>query len=398
MNNIVINTLFNNILEKYNLLLNRIQNFILFFASVKKINHLLELINNNKDKSKDILTLSNSKKFSLRDSKYKDVEIEELQLGIYTKIIEYREKIESLKSKALLKEFFSFVKQKNYSENIFLNENMYLESESKMKLSLYSHNVLYNVIFLTNNFINCLVNDKLILENLCMSYRMEDVLKLKEAYKMYKNIYLNDVKEEDVYTLLNFYYIAVENCGNFKEYLEYILNYQNFFDSRISNIKEKLERSKTEKDIIIDQFGNNINGQYYNKLSFDYNEKYYHDDNTKNNRIYKLENLAMNWTETDYKKFHEGLEKFKTHQLANRKIATYMGTHIQTSHVKYYRSKILKQEKDKRKMDKNSKIKQMKKQKRNIQWKINLKQGSLPSVDQVNQSNNLITSENNCNI
>jgi len=204
---------------------------------------------------------------------------------------------------------------------------------------------------------------------------------------MYKQIYLDEITNDKIDGFIHFYYVAIENSGNFKEYSEYILKYQNFFDSRISKIKEKLQRSKTEKNLVIEQFGNNIDEQYYNNLAIEYNDKYYYHESSKLDRIYKLENLALNWTEKDFKKFYEGLEKYKSHQLANRKIATYMGPHIQSSHVKFYRGRILKQEKDKRKNDKNVKIKEMRKFKRNSQWKINVKKNG--NGHEVSESENL---------
>jgi hypothetical protein len=41
------------------------------------------------------------------------------------------------------------------------------------------------------------------------------------------------------------------------------------------------------------------------------------------------------WTEEEYSKFLEGVEKFKDEPLANRKIASYMGSHIDSNHVRY---------------------------------------------------------------
>mmetsp|Transcript_20835 Transcript_20835/g.38680 ORF Transcript_20835/g.38680 Transcript_20835/m.38680 type:complete len:357 (+) Transcript_20835:431-1501(+) len=43
------------------------------------------------------------------------------------------------------------------------------------------------------------------------------------------------------------------------------------------------------------------------------------------------------WSKDDFDKFYEGLELFNTEQLANKKIARYMGRHIDPNHVRYER-------------------------------------------------------------
>ena len=45
------------------------------------------------------------------------------------------------------------------------------------------------------------------------------------------------------------------------------------------------------------------------------------------------------WTEKDYKKFQDAMELFDDQALANKKIAQYMGSHIDSNHVRYERQK-----------------------------------------------------------
>jgi len=43
------------------------------------------------------------------------------------------------------------------------------------------------------------------------------------------------------------------------------------------------------------------------------------------------------WTENDYSKFQEAFDLFDDQALANKKIAQYMGSHIDSNHVRYER-------------------------------------------------------------
>ena len=47
----------------------------------------------------------------------------------------------------------------------------------------------------------------------------------------------------------------------------------------------------------------------------------------------------LQWTKEDYAKFEEAMDLYNSDQLANKKIAKFMGRHIDANHVRYERAK-----------------------------------------------------------
>ena len=57
------------------------------------------------------------------------------------------------------------------------------------------------------------------------------------------------------------------------------------------------------------------------------------------------------WTEKDYAKFKEAFDLYDDATLANKKIAQFMGSHIDSNHVRYERWKYKKNVKDMEKLN-----------------------------------------------
>jgi hypothetical protein len=127
--------------------------------------------------------------------------------------------------------------------------------------------------------------------------------------------------------------------------------------------------NQSEINIFEKQFCSNITDQKLNFIEDEYVNNYYLNPDNIDKRIYKTENAGINWSNEDLKKFDDGLRLFGHCQLANNKIAKYMGSHIEVSHVKLFRGKISKERRIKKKKEKEQKICEMKK-KRNLNWKV----------------------------
>lgn len=51
------------------------------------------------------------------------------------------------------------------------------------------------------------------------------------------------------------------------------------------------------------------------------------------------------WSDLDFERFNEGVELFKDSQLSNKKIAKYMGEHIDPLRIRYEKIKYMKTKK-----------------------------------------------------
>jgi len=73
----------------------------------------------------------------------------------------------------------------------------------------------------------------------------------------------------------------------------------------------------------------NVAERYFNQ---------YNTENLKKKRSYRyFSDERKPWANQDYKRFYEGIKKFNNESLANKKIAKYMGKHIDPNHVRYER-------------------------------------------------------------
>jgi hypothetical protein len=180
-----------------------------------------------------------------------------------------------------------------------------------------------------------------------------------------------------------FYCVTVEKIRNYEGCLQLMNEYKSFIDNNkiyLENQANAISHNKSHK--ISDYnfhkcFGTNLNEHDLNEMAREYVDGYYENQETKSKRVYKTENAGLNWTKEDIEKFNEGMKRFGHMQLANIKIAKFMGTHIEPSHVKLFRGRISREKRMKRKFEKIEKITEMKK-KRNLKWKVY--EGELESI------------------
>jgi hypothetical protein len=194
-------------------------------------------------------------------------------------------------------------------------------------------------------------------------------------------------KEINPKNIAEFYYIIIDQ--NSKGYCEILKKYIEFVNKTI-NIKQNKNQNNNNNNnindinennnIFIKSFGSNIIENKLEEISNNYIYSYYEAEESKTKRQYKMENAGVNWSKDDIEKFYEGLRRFGHTQLANTRIAKFMGAHIEVSHVKLFRSKITMKRRIKRKMEKESKIKEMKK-KKNLRWKLMSTENNLDEND-----------------
>lgn len=222
-------------------------------------------------------------------------------------------------------------------------------SENQMLVQVYAYTLLNNILVLLDGYI---ANTEKISPS-------SNLKKYFETFKKMKYIYKSKISEDDKIEYLEFYHQMIENKENYKGCIEAIKQYQLLTRNLKLNDENKFEK----------QFCSNITEQKLETLQKEYIENYYETQKNKNKRIYKTENAGVNWSEQDIKRFDDGLRLFGHCQLANNKIAKYMGSHIEVSHVKLLRGKISREQRIKKKQEKEIKISEMKK-KKNLNWKF----------------------------
>ncbi len=156
-----------------------------------------------------------------------------------------------------------------------------------------------------------------------------------------------------------FYYKCIENVKNYSGCIKTINQYQNF---------QKIKNSTISESNFELSFGSQLEEAKLNYIGHKYINDYYEHEETKVKRVYRMEHAGLNWTQEDMDNFDEGMRRFGHLQLANIKIAKFMGVHIEPSHVKLFRSQISRETRTKRREEKASKIQEMKKNK-NSHWK-----------------------------
>lgn len=315
--------------EKFSL---KLQNFILFVSSVYNNKEISDLLKNDEDSK--MFEIS-SKKYRLRESKMNIEEFENLCVERMMKISAFKDQIEKIKKQEKVENFLNFLKNKKISTNISqfeLNSNLSL---NKTKLSLYSFIHLENILNLIHNYIEKI-------DEIPFSQNFD---KMFETFKIFKNLFkTQNLPKTFIETdFLIFYKTIIESKNNYEGCIHQIISYNN----------QKIQKN-FPKDEDLD------------KIKNDYLQNYYEHQNS--NRLYLTENAFKNWTNEDFTKFDEAFEKFNKHQLANIKIAKYMGPHIEPNHVKLYRSKILKEKRQKIKEEKAKRMSEMKK-KKYFRWK-----------------------------
>ena len=349
----------------YNDFILRLQNCIMFFSYVNLNNNheINELFNHQNDDIIDIIN-NRSKKFRLRDSKFKNINLEDLYMSKIQKLIDIRNKIDKVKSMTEMKNFIFYIKKEGYTGDILEGENENINSENKMNSILYANIMLYNVIRICDTY---LAHSQIIVKNKedfnTFKLQFKDTRFFINVYKNIKNLYINlnqDVSGEKIIKdIVEFYNIIIEKKDNYLGSVELIRKYADY-SSNVNN-KEKINECQF--------FGSKLNEKKLCIIEKEYINNYYEHSSIKNERVYKIENMALEWSEDDYKKFFEGFKRYRTHQLSNNKIAKFMGSHIEVNHVRYFKNKILVEERKKTKEEKQIKIKEMRK-KKNIHWKI----------------------------
>jgi hypothetical protein len=244
-------------------------------------------------------------------------------------------------------------------------ENENIESEIKMKNILFAYTNLYNVIKICNLYVVESLKEETKIEKDFNSFKMQfkDVQFFINTFKNIKGIYKELYEKEEggriVKDIIEFYFTIIEKKDNYLGSVELLRRYSSFCKEAKNN--DKLGETEF--------FGSKSNEKRLYEIEKEYINNYYEHHSIKNERIYKIENMALEWSEEDYKRFNEGFKKFRNHQLSNNKIAKYMGSHVEVNHVRYYKNKILIEERKKMKEEKMNKIREMKK-KKNIHWKI----------------------------
>jgi hypothetical protein len=344
----------------------KLENCIMFFSFINMSysQEIYDIFHQSKDETIDLIN-NRSKKFRLRDSKYKNINIEDLYMTKIQNLIELREKIDKIKNLEEVKKFINYLIKHNLRTDLVDGENENIESEIKMKNILYAYTNLYNVIKICNLYVAESLKEETNIEKDFNSFRMQfkDVKFFINTFKnikaIYKELYENDEGNRVVKDIIEFFFTIIEKKDNYLGSVELLRRYSSF--CKEANNKDKLGETEF--------FGSKSNEKRLHEIEKEYIDNYYEHHSIKNERIYKIENMALEWSEEDYKRFNEGFKKFRNHQLSNNKIAKYMGSHIEVNHVRYYKNKILIEERKKTKEEKMNKIREMKK-KKNIHWKI----------------------------
>lgn len=231
-----------------------------------------------------------------------------------------------------------------------------------MKLSVSAYKLLNNLLIILDEYMEMTLKnlqyDNQTNYTLLCSYL--DYQKYFSIYKNSKNLYKTLLTPESAKDFAEFYYQIIEKNGNFSGCLNMIKQFYMFNSVLQTQSKEK----EFEKC-----FYSSMTRERLEETEKEYVGEYYDNEETKKKRIYKMEHAGINWTQEDISKFNEGMKLYGHYQLANIKIAKYMGPHIEASHVKLFRSQISKEKRMKRKIEKMSKISEMKK-KRYLKWKV----------------------------
>lgn len=347
----------------------KIQNFILFFSYIEYNESLASLWI---QKPENLPINPNAKKYRLRLSKINEEELDKIYLENQIKIFNLQEKINHFKNTKLVVEFFQFLKQNNTREIINSLEINQEKSENKMNLILYSYILLNNVFNLLKEYLKVnLDNGFNLKEKLLTPFINQDMKTLHKnfrkyfsSFKLLKNLYSEIINENDrkLKEIVEFYVYVIENKNSYEGSLYLMIKYMKFNKVRY-NSNTDVCFNTYEKC-----FGTNLNLEKLDILANEYVNDYYEHETSKMKRIYKMENAGINWNERDLKNFEDGLVLYGHCQLANTKIAKFMGNHIEPSHVKWFRGRICKEKRIQKKIEKEMKIKEMRKRK-NISWK-----------------------------
>jgi hypothetical protein len=236
-----------------------------------------------------------------------------------------------------------------------------------MKILANAYQILNNILNIIEKYIQINFSDsnsKSVVDY-DIEFSFEEYRKLFETYKKIKLIYSVDFKELEINSLVEFYCCVIEQRNNYNGCL-YLLKKYSDFNRQILLKKDNF--FNCAENNYENSFGSNLTVKILENIQQDYVNGYFEAEDTKRKRKYKMENAGVNWTDNDMKKFNEGLDLYGNCQLANIKIAKFMGSHIEASHIKLFRSKISKEKRKKRKFEKESKISEMKKT-RNLKWK-----------------------------
>jgi hypothetical protein len=197
-------------------------------------------------------------------------------------------------------------------------------------------------------------------------HKLIDYNNLFQTFKSLKSLHVHllDSVSPLAKDIIYFYYNIVERNSNYSSCVKLISKYENF--------NKKLNLENSHNNSLKDNFQifgtRNLDKEKMENIKEEYISNYFEREDMKKRRSYKMENAGFNWSEQDTLKFEEGVKLYGHCQLANNKIAKYMGQHIETSHVKLFRSKISKKRRLQKKVEKEEKISEMKK-KRNLRWK-----------------------------
>jgi hypothetical protein len=222
-------------------------------------------------------------------------------------------------------------------------------NENQIIVLMYAYILLNNVLVLIERYLN----NKTVIPHF-------NLKKYFNTFKKLKYIYKSTLTEMDKKEYLEFYNQLIENKQNYQSCIELLKNYQQV----VKNESIPIDENHFEK-----QFCSNLTEDKLNNLQTEYIDNYYETQVNIKKRVYKTENAGVNWSVDDTKKFDDGMLLYGHCQLANNKIAKYMGSHIEVSHVKILRGKISKEKRIRKKQEKDIKISEMKK-KKNLNWKI----------------------------
>jgi len=407
----------------------KIQNFILFFSYFSYDNSIDNFWNNNIENPKTNLINRQYKKYKLRINKIDEDELEQLYIQSQINILNLHEKISNLKKIFKIEEFINFLKEnkvKIYINYIFKmpgiiirGENQNDKSEKFLNMIICAYTQLNNILEIFEEYLKMNENnsiqkieesefrldvdktnlyDKLInynktnssdylnLKNSVTSKQFENFRNLFRIFKELKTLphTILSNKNESIQKTKDFaffYCVTVEKIRNYEGCLMLLKEYKKL-NEIINQRREKTitidgHNKSQNKNNFEKCFGSKLIEDDLNEITREYIDDYYEKQETKSKRVYKIENAGVNWTQEDIEKFEEGMNKYGHLQLANIKIAKFMGSHIEPSHVKLFRGRISKEKRIKRKFEKIEKISEMKK-KKNLKWK--LYEGELDSL------------------
>jgi hypothetical protein len=210
-----------------------------------------------------------------------------------------------------------------------------------------SYYILHNILRICSKYLEKnSSNEKLFESN---KNNLDGMKYLFEIYIKLKNIYRQDLSEEEIVKFLDYFFYFTEKQNNYFGCLKIL-----------ENIQINLKRDDNKQFYVPEKKINSVCKNYINN--------YFESEDSKYKRKYKYENAGFNWTEEDLQRFHEGMKLYGNCQLANIKIAKFMGDHIEASHVKLFRGKIIKEKRQEQKNLKQAKISEMKRN-RTLKWK-----------------------------